>query len=269
MLTAWDGHVRVNYLPRVHRLRVIVLTIERTLLRRLHDGLACEFVINDPAGPPTFVDLDLADGMTDDIRALLGGQIARLAEAVLSDPSLGHGPVSRSGRLNLLDMETLARTWAPYRDHVLNARAETRPSLGSWAGELWTLFRDSALAAALRAGPVDAPALNAREVDQSGDESEWRHFDLPAGLADIATVEPRVEWTVYDREGERRLTVRATAAAGGATRPRLLVGLDAPRAEWVPLVADPEVDGRLTGNVPLRGDAADAALRFRTDTEET
>lgn len=259
MLTAWDGHVRVDYLPDAHRLRVVVLTIERTVLRRLHDGLSCAFVLNDPAGPPTFVDLDLANGMTDDVRALLGAPIAALAEAALDS----QGPMSRSGRLRLVDVETLARTWAPYRDQVLSVRTETRPSLGSWAGELWTLVHDSTLAAVLRTRSVET--LGAR--DASHEESPWRHFDLPAALAEIAGVEPRVEWTAYDREGEPGLVVRVREISG-TTGHRLLVGLDAPHAEWVPLVADPEPGGRLIAEIPLRGAADGAALRFRTVTEE-
>ena len=67
MLTAWDGYARVDYLPNLGRIQVTLLTVEPTVYRRLRPGLACAFAADDTGGPPTFVEVDIGFGLTEDV----------------------------------------------------------------------------------------------------------------------------------------------------------------------------------------------------------
>ncbi|WP_447007199.1 hypothetical protein ACRAKI_12315 [Saccharothrix isguenensis] len=271
MLTAWDGYARVDYVPSPGRVQVTLTTVEPTVFRRLRNGLACAFAGDDPGGPPTYVEVDVGFGLTDDERVLLGESLLAVV-----DPLLGGGGGSTTTRLDLGQVAALARTWAPYREAVLSAEPGTTAS-GAWVGGLWTRLTGLGLLAALRATPLqadpsyrgDRPAGDPEDVPPE-DDFTWHDSVLPADLAARAGVEPVVRWTTYRVDGVLQDAVETTgvvvhATALPAADARLEVALDDGSGEWVALEPEPGVPLKLAADLPLAPDADEPALRFRTD----
>jgi hypothetical protein len=257
MITAWDGFVRVDYRPETSQLLVTVLTVEPTVFRRLHDGLAAAFAADDRTGPPTFIDLALPAGITEDTEALLGAPLSALASTVI-----GAQPRSRSGRLDLREVSEVAHTWAPYRAQVVAGDdQQAARTVGRWADQLWSRVADAALRNAF-----NAPRLTeAHRSPSTAGTGDWHELILPAALAEAAGVRPRIGWTAFDQAGERGFVVRAEQH--GDAPPRLLVGIDDGVGAWVPLEPDQGKPGEFIADLPLNASFGEPALRFRTDTE--
>ncbi|PRY34266.1 hypothetical protein [Umezawaea tangerina] len=257
MLTAWDGFARVDYLPIPGRVQVTLSTVEPTVFGRPRRGLACAFAADDTGGPPTFVEVDIGFGLTEDEEVLLGGPLMAVVNGLV-----GGGPEARCTRLTLDEVTALARTWAPYRDRVL-ARPLVEMRSGTWTNGLWTSLAGLGLVAALRARPM--------AVELYRDEAEevvWHDVLLPVDLAALAMVDQEVRWSVYrewdpvaGRE-ETGVVVRATGSPGSA--PRLLVGFDDGDGDWVPLVPEPTEPQVVIAVLPLDPGTGEPALRFRT-----
>ncbi|GAB3735040.1 hypothetical protein GCM10027598_60890 [Amycolatopsis oliviviridis] len=253
MLTAWDGYARLDWLPAFGRLQVTLLTAEPTVFRRLHSGLACAFVEDDRTGPPAFVELTLATGITGDVPVLLGDRLAALASSFVRD-----GGGSGSVRLDLLELEEIAETWAPYRDRVLAPEPDPPAvSAGSWARDLWTWIGGGELREAVGA------LASAGEGFRDGGEVAWHAFTIPEAMAATAGVDAELAWAVYEQLGERGIVVRAHAVGEVS----LLAGLDDGSGTWAPFEPDGE-EGVLLAELPLGDLSSEPALRFRTDTEE-
>ncbi|GAA3865315.1 hypothetical protein GCM10022243_34380 [Saccharothrix violaceirubra] len=260
MPTAWDGYARVDYLPAPGRLQVTLHTVEPTVHRRLRDGLACAFAVDGRAGPPTYVEIDVGDGLTYDTRVLLAGPLLDIAVDLVGD-----GPASRETRLPPAQVAALARRWAPYRDFVL-APAPAPVRSGSWADGLWAVFGGLGLVRALRA--FVPPPEPAHRGDEVAAEEHWEWLELPADLAAAAGVDRRVGWAPY-----RDVALDGTAETGfmimavPAPVARLLVGLDDGSGRWVAFAPDPETPGQVFADLPCGPDVAEPALRFRTEEE--
>ncbi|SFW92114.1 hypothetical protein [Amycolatopsis australiensis] len=253
MLTTWDGYVRLGWLVESARLQVTLLTAERTIYRRLHRGLACAFVEDDASGPPAFAEFTLTGGLTDDVRILLGDRLATLVTSVVDA-----GRLSGAGRLNLVELEEIAGTWAPYRDRVLAPEAgPPRASVGSWARELWTWVAGRDLREA-----VGALAMTGEGFRRPG-EVVWHSFTLPPEMAAAAGVEPELAWATYAEPEARGIVVRARVAG----EVRLFAGLDDGSGRWIAFEPGDEAD-ELLADLPLGESAGEPALRFRTGTEE-
>jgi hypothetical protein len=253
MLTAWDGYARLDWLPGPARLQLTLLTTEPTVYGRLHAGLACSFAEHDPAGPPTFVELGLPDGLSVDVRILLGDRLATLAASVVDGSQS-----SRAGRLNLVELEEIAETWALYRDRVLAHRPDAPPvSAGSWARDLWTWIGGRDLQVAVSALGTAAGGF------RSELEVTWHSFTIPDAVAAAAGVGPELAWAVYEQAGERGIVVRAHAAG----EVRLLAGLDDGSGGWAPFEPGDEA-GVVLVDLPLGETPGEPALRLRTGTEE-
>ena len=156
IVTTWDGHVRVDYVPGRSRLQVTVCTMGEVAELEPRPGFRTAFATTDPVGPPTFIGVDLANGsLPADIRTLLGPRLAALADNVVAAP-----PRERWARLDLAEINELADGWAPYRARALATvpveepadrelvTASSPTTVGSWAGGLWTSFGGEDLVAA-------------------------------------------------------------------------------------------------------------------------
>ncbi|WHT17558.1 hypothetical protein N8J89_31175 [Crossiella sp. CA-258035] len=272
MLTAWDGYARVDYLPIPGRVQVTLTTVEPTAFRRLRTGLACAFADDDPGGPPTYVEVDIGFGLTDDERVLLGESLLAVVDQLLGD-----GGGSTTTRLDLGQVAALAQTWAPYREAVLSAEPG-RIAAGTWVDGLWTRLSGLGLLAALRATPLQVN-VSYRGEHHTGDPADvppeedvftWHDSVLPTDLAARAGVEPVIRWTTYRAEdvlegGAESTGVVVHATALPAAEARLEVALDDGSGEWVTLGPEPGVPLALAADLPLAPDADEPALRFRTD----
>jgi len=266
MFTAWDGYARVDYLPEPGRLQVTLLTIEPTVYRRLRPGLACAFAADDPAGPPTFVEVDMGAEPPYDARILLRGQLMSVV-----DELVGLETGTREARLRLNELTELAARWAPYRDYVLAPdQVAGRNRSGAWADGLWALFSGLGLARALLALPPPVESTH-RGPEAQGVETDWREVELPGDLANAAGVEPRCEWapyrdTSYTGGEDTGFLVRATGIPGRETR--LMAGLDDVRGDWVALEPEEEGSSHLLADLPSDPGTEEPSLRFRTYGEE-
>lgn len=251
--TAWDGHARVDYLPHLIRLQVTLFTVEPTVEAELRGGLRAAFVPDDPAGPPAFVGAVLERGLLpDDLRHLLGARLGDTADAVLAEP-----PRCRFVRLDLVEVDDLAETWAPYRAAVLASDADDASAptalggrtwtstVGRWAEDLWTAISPGDLRAALSAvgggdalrghddpfgEPVDGPVATGR----------WA---LPPVLADAAGIEPELGWAAQV-DGLIEVTARPS---GSSEAGAVWVSFDDGSQRWARMADDGA--GRLTAGI--------------------
>lgn len=275
-LTAWDGHVRVDYLPRRGRVHVTLLTAEPTVEADLRTGLRAAFVDDDPHGPPAFIGLpvDAAGRLPAEAVDLLGERLFAVAERVVSHP-----PHSRWTRLDLLALDSLAAAWAPYRHRVLTAMAEPGSpgtasgardpvsglrGIGRWANGLWALLGVDDLRRGLAALPSADPVfMSGGDEDDPGDDADGfddffddsvesaptgRGADGTSGAvaatgswelpADIAAAAGVQPTLTWE---VRRGVVDVVVAPIGNRPPRarLAVSFDDGSERWEPLVLDP------------------------------
>lgn len=246
IVTTWDGHVRVDYVPGRSRLQVTVCTMGEVAELEPRPGFRTAFATTDPVGPPTFIGVDLANGsLPADIRTLLGPRLAAIADDVVAAP-----PRERWARLDLTEINELADGWAPYRARALATvpveeladeelvAASPLTTVGSWAGGLWTSFGGEDLVAALRT-LVRGPdfAVRGDPTDIPAEAVAHGTLRLPAGLAAAAGVAEDVGWSAMPRAIGVAVVFRAVPsddAAGVA----LMVAFDDGRERWARFVPD-------------------------------
>lgn len=266
VVTAWDGHLRIDHLADAGTVALTLLTVEPVTEAQLRTGLAAGFVTADPHGPPAFVSVALQGGqIPDDVSALLGPRVS----AAVAD-TLATGRSGQWLQLDLIELDDLAAAWAPYRAVALVADQQmptSRGALGSWAEELWTCLGLPSWRDALRA--LDGPTAQFRGADQPtrGDEpgspdvrGTWR---LPDELAAAVGVDPEVAWTLRpaaEDAVEIDLRVRLT---GQPPRATLQAGLDDGSQLWVPFEAD------AAGGLGARLVSSDepVTVRFRSESQ--
>lgn len=240
-LTAWNGHVRVDYLPESVQLQVTVFTVEPAVEANLRVGLRAAFVVDDPVGPPTFVSAVLDRGvLADDVRGLLGTELSSAAETVIATP-----PRQRFVQLDIVGIDDLAQAWAPYRAAVLAAAAEPRAvgwdahpwaaEVGKWADSIWTALSPAALRIAFASATAD-PALRGDPFAEVVDDAsiatgEWA---LPRRLADAAGILPVLRWTA---QADGLVEVSARPAGTDSTA-EVLVSFDDGSQRWSRLADD-------------------------------
>jgi hypothetical protein len=246
VVTPWDGHVRVDYVPAFSSLQVTLATVWPTKEAELRRGLRAGFVRDDPDGPPAFVEVRAPGGRVPaDVRDLLGDRLLAEIQQVVA------GPVrSRWLRISLRAVDELAEAWAPYRPWILADQspapaAEPAPVLGRVARGLWSRLGVSDLRAALslprppdlgfrtdRPGPDD----DEDTADEPGPPTASGRWELPAELAWRTGVEVDLIWELY---GDRRVHLTARrAAAAVSDPPSLEVAFDDGAERWARFVED-------------------------------
>jgi len=289
IVTAWDGHLRVDRAADGATVTLTLLTVEPTAEASVRADLVAGFVTDDADGPPTRVTVATPQGrLPEDVAALLGSRVAG-AVATLVDA----GGAGLWLQLDLVEVDDLAAAWAPYRARVLRAAPSpaTAPAttsdaaVGSWAGGLWTSLElpswpDLVGAPSpfdFRAGhsPVEphrpvghpVPVFRGGTADPPGSDpnppvaaGRWL---LPAPMADEAGCGRTISWSLRPgADGTLQMEVEVDAEegdrAGAAT---LLTGVDDPGGTWEPLRA--EGPGRLRARLTIR-DGGSVAVRFRT-----
>ncbi len=283
--TAWDGYVRVDYVPEAGRragrgrLQVTFATVEATIETDVRPELRAGFVVDDPDGPPAFVRVSVSRGrLAGDVRELLGRSLVAVAEQVIAGPGR-----SRWTRLNLLEVDSLAGAWAPYRDLVLAAsldedsadddpdRPAPRPRAGTprtgtpsaripHAGTLeeglWALLAADELTRSIaeladpraagtlgHAGPIHGDGVNQPDAAPAGASGAWT---IPPELAARAGIEPELGWELGG--GQVHVVARAAAGTAGPPTgsgpvPRVEVAFDDNADRWETL--EPAPDGTL------------------------
>ncbi|WP_322761938.1 hypothetical protein [Frankia sp. Cr2] len=301
-LTAWDGHVRVDYLPMRGRVHVTLLTAEPTVEADLRPGLRAAFVDDDPHGPPAFIALPVEAGgrLPTHVRDLLGERLFAIAEQVVD-----HAPRSRWTRLDLLALDDLAAVWAPYRHRMLATVADpgTRDAasgargpvpglsgiglsgIGRWANGLWALLGVDDLRRGLAALPSADPVFMSGGVD-NGSVDDADDFDdslenpsIGGGAEDTAAVAAMGTWelpadiavaagvrpTLRWEVRRGMVDVVAEPAGTGPPRARLSVSFDDGSERWESLVMGPS--GLLRATI-WSATEPDRAPTVRIRTEE-
>jgi len=297
--TAWDGYVRVDYIPEVGRrpergrLQVTFATVEATIAADVRPGLRAGFVTDDPDGPPTFIQASVSRGrLADDLSELLGASIAAVAEQVVTGPGR-----SRWTRLNVGAVDSLSSAWAPYRDLVLAGASPPdddpddgldgptpRPRAGTADQGLWVLLVPDELRRSMADLPVSGGlALLGSGGGEDRDDNDLDELDeselppvtvsgqwaVPPELAELAGIEPRLVWEI--RAGRVHVVARPAPSTTGqavGTRPTALVSFDDGANRWQTLI--PDADGTLRAVIDsLANPERLPAVRLRVTTADT
>lgn len=243
-LTTWNGHARVDYVAERSRLQITLSTTEATTEADLRRGLRAAFVIDGPLGPPAFVSAELRFGsVPNDLRGLLGAQLAEAADAVVAGPGR-----SRWVQLDLAELDDLSAAWAPYRSVVLagapdpapiRQRLALRAVLGETAGGLWARLGVEELRAAMSAFRPPEPVFRGDPrgsddpdgSDPSGEDAARGTWELPTALAAAGGIDPSLNWTARGRQ----ITIVARSGPGSDPAAGLWVSFDDGTDRWRPL----------------------------------
>ncbi|WP_239310569.1 hypothetical protein [Frankia sp. Cj3] len=240
VVTTWDGHVRVDYVPAFFSLQVTVATVRPTEVAELRRGLRAGFARDDPDGPPAFVEVRVEGSrIPSDVRDLLGDRLWAEVEQVVAGPGR-----SRWLRMSLAAVDKLAEAWAPYRPWILAdeppaTTVEPAPVLGRLARGLWSRLGVDSLRSALTRPPTPAFRVRGDDDGDDGDDdtsdepgppTATGRWALPAELAQRAGVEPDLVWEVF---GDRWVhLVARTAATAHPDGPWLEAAFDDGTERW-------------------------------------